>query len=466
MLNSWLAEYISGMRNKKVAVIGIGVSNTPLIRFLVECGAVVTAFDRQTAEGLGERLEQLKDLPVRFVLGEDYLKNLEKFDYIFRTPGLRHDVPELVAAAEQGAVITSEMEVFFELCPCRIIGVTGSDGKTTTTTIIYEILKEHGYKCWLGGNIGQPLLDKVGAMKPDDMAIVELSSFQLHTMKKSADIAVVTNVSPNHLDIHKSMEEYVAAKENIFIHQDENCSLIVNYDNDITRKYGLKAENRSIFFSSRDSVKYGAVLRDGKLRYVDDTRNIEFMEPKEIMIPGMHNVENYLAAIGAVVDMVSPDAIRKVAAAFKGVEHRMEFVRELNGVKFYNDSIGTSPTRTKAALESFEQKVILIAGGYDKKISYDEMGRVIDEKVKRLLLIGQTACKIRNAYEKELERQGRSEGIPIEKYAALEEAVKAAYTGASEGDIVILSPASASFDMFRNFEERGRVFKNAVNSLS
>lgn len=462
---SVIEKYKNYIKNKKAAVIGIGVSNTPLIKFLVKCGADVTALDKQSEEKLKDRLEQLKHLPVKFKLGNDYLENLSQYDVVFKTPGIRYDIPELLDAVKNNVVVTSEMEVFFELCPAQIIAVTGSDGKTTTTTIIYEILKQHGYKCWLGGNIGQPLIDVVEYIDKNDKVVLELSSFQLHTMKKSADIAVITNVSPNHLDIHKSMDEYINAKQNIFTHQNSGGKLIVNYNNDITRRFGEIAKGEAVYFDKNGIIKQGAILSNGELRYVDELRDIEIVKQRDIVIPGMHNVENYLAAIAAVIDMVQPEDIKKVAISFKGVEHRIEYVKTVNGVKFYNDSIGSSPTRTKATLESFKQKVILICGGYDKNISYDEIGKVIDEKVKKLVLIGQTAPKIKKSYELEMKKQNRNIWIPIVECNSLNDAVHEAYKDTQRGDIVVLSPASASFDMFRNFEERGNAFKEIVRNL-
>lgn len=461
-----VSEYKNYIMNKKVAVIGIGVSNIPLINFLVRCGADVTAFDKLSEEQIKDRLKQFQALPVKFKLGRDYLNSLSGYDVIFKTPGMRHDVPELLKAVQNGATLTSEMEVFFKICPAQIIAVTGSDGKTTTTTIIYEILKQHGYTCWLGGNIGQPLIDVVEKIAEDDKVVLELSSFQLHTMKQSPNIAVVTNISPNHLDIHKSMEEYVAAKRNIFEFQADGAKLVVNYNNKFTREFARNAKHKVLYFSRDGEIRNGAILKNGVLRYIDESVDVEIMKQSDIVIPGLHNVENYLAAIAAVFDMVEPEDIRKVATTFKGVEHRIEFIKTIDGVKFYNDSIGSSPTRTMATLKSFKQKIILIAGGYDKKIPYDTMGRVIDEKVKKLVLLGETAPKIKKAYELEMKKQGRDILIPIFECNSLNDAIEQAFVEAERGDIIVLSPASASFDMFKNFEERGNMFKKLVNRLA
>jgi len=464
-LNSKLNDFKNRIRNKKVAVLGIGISHTPLISYLYNLGADITAFDKSDETKLKTTLEAFKDMDIKYSLGEGYLDNLGGFDLLFRTPGMRYDIPQILAAKEEGTEITSEMEVFFELCPAQIFAVTGSDGKTTTTTLIYNMLKEQGYNCWLGGNIGIPLLSKIDEIKDTDKVVLELSSFQLHTMTKSPHIAVVTNVSPNHLDIHKSMDEYVFAKKNIFTHQSARDKLVLNFDNDITRGFANEAQGKVVYFSRKSNLEQGAMLRDDMLIYKDGESVTEIVKANDIIIPGVHNIENFLAATAAVVDYVDSDIIKRVATTFTGVEHRIELVRELNGIKFYNDSIASSPTRTIAGLNSFKDKVILIAGGYDKKIPYDDLGPVIAEKVKCLVLIGQTAPKIEKALKDETERTEKGSDIPLYKCSSLEEAVQTAYSIASSGDIITLSPASASFDMFKSFEERGNKFKEIVNSI-
>lgn len=469
-MSNLINNFKSEIRNKKTAVLGIGVSNTPLIRFLAEIGVDITAFDKSEKENLKETLDSLKDVKVNYSIGKDYLDNLKGFDVIFRTPGIRFDIPELVAERERGALITSEMEVFFDLCPAQIFAVTGSDGKTTTTTLIYNILKEEGYNCWLGGNIGTPLLSRIEEIKPSDKVVLELSSFQLHTMKKSPEIAVITNLSPNHLDVHKSMEEYVDAKKNIFRYQDDrkgfgNVKTVLNYDNDITKGFENEIKSDVVFFSRVNELAEGAVCKKGVLVYKKVGNEMKIVDADSIVIPGSHNVENYLAAICATIDFVKPETINKVATTFKGVEHRIELVRELNGIKFYNSSIDSSPSRTTAALSTFKKKVILIAGGKDKGIPYDEIGEPIVEKVKTLVLIGATASKIEKALQDAVERTGKGKDITVLKADTYEEAVNSAYSSAEAGDIIILSPASTSFDMFKNFEERGRVFKDLVNRL-
>ncbi|MDK2799928.1 MAG: UDP-N-acetylmuramoylalanine--D-glutamate ligase [Clostridiales bacterium] len=466
-MNKKLEIFKKSIFQKNVAVLGIGISNTPLIEFLVRLGARVTAFDKKSPEELGTIYKKLDTLGVKLCLGNNYLHYLNH-DIIFKTPGMRYDIPELIAAKEKGSIITSEMEIFFDLCPAQIIAVTGSDGKTTTTTLIYKMLEQQGYTCWLGGNIGKPLLNEIENIHPNHKVILELSSFQLHTMKSSPDIAVITNIAPNHLDIHKSMDEYVNAKKNIFLHQSQYGKLVLNFDNDVTRGFEKEALGDVIFFSRLKQFE-GSMSKNIHISIINNAITININNNKEIIniddiiLPGTHNIENYMAAIGAVWGMVSTDNIKKVANTFKGVEHRIEFVRTINGIKFYNDSIASSPTRTIAGLNSFEQKVILIAGGYDKNIPFNELGKVIFNKAKKVVLIGKTADKIKQAI---LDAANTFDHhFPIVKCNSLENAVQEAFRDAKENDIILLSPACASFDMFKNFEDRGNKFKEIVKEL-
>lgn len=453
-----VSEYMTSLKHKRVAVIGIGVSNTPLIRMLLRAGIDVTACDKSNRDNLGIIAEELESLGANLQLGEQYLDNLNH-DVIFRTPGLRPDVPALEVARARGAEITSEMEVFFKVCPCKIIAITGSDGKTTTTTIISELLKAAGYNVYVGGNIGKPLLPDAAGMEESDIAVLELSSFQLMTMTQSPDIAVVTNVTPNHLDVHKSMSEYIAAKENVFRYQSKDNIAVFNYDNEITRAFAETDVGRSVFFSRQEELDQGVYIKNDAIWSGDR----EVLPVADILIPGTHNVENYMAAIAAVESLVSDDIIREVAKSFGGVEHRIELVRTLNDVRYYNDSIASSPTRTIAGLRSFEQKVILIAGGYDKKIPFDELGPEIIEHVKTLILTGATAPKIRAAVETAPGYNGTNPEIM--EFGDFERAVLAAHQAAHPGDIVILSPACASFDKFKNFMVRGETFKKIIYGL-
>lgn len=454
-----LDEFKYNVAGKNITVIGIGISNLPLIKYLVSLGANVTACDRRSAEDLGENYTELEKLGVKFNLGDGYLNNLSG-NMIFKTPGMRYDVPELLKAKENGSIVTSEMEVFFEVCPSHIIAVTGSDGKTTTTTLIHKMMTDAGYKTWLGGNIGNPLLTDTEKMKENDWVILELSSFQLHTMRKSPEIAVITNISPNHLDMHKDYKEYIDAKKNIMLYQNEGDTLIVNADNQVTADIG-KSANGAVKYFSRNGM--ADVYLDGN---IIKRGIVEILNIKDIKIPGMHNVENYMAAIAAVSGLVSKEVIVNVAKTFGGVEHRIELVRTLDGVKYYNSSIDSSPNRTINTLRVFPNKVIMIAGGKDKGIPYDEIGPALAEHVKVLILIGATSDKIQEALDAEINKTGNGKDIEVIRATSYEDAVNTARSKAHNGDVVLLSPASTSFDMFRNFEERGNLFKKIVNELN
>ncbi len=457
-----IQAYLDSIHDKKIAVFGIGVSNVPLIRMLRQHSISVTACDKSTREGLGEIAEELEALGVELRLGPTYMENVDA-DLIFRSPGIRPDVPAFEAAVARGAEVTSEMEVFFDVCPCKMIAVTGSDGKTTTTTIVAKLLEAGGYTVHLGGNIGNPLLAETFDMKATDLVVLELSSFQLMRMKKSPSIAIITNLSPNHLDIHKGMEEYVASKKNIFLHQSPSDRVVLNRDNELTLACADEARGEVTLFSRCNGMDSGVVLEDGVICVKQDGVKREVLPIKDILLPGVHNVENYMAAIAAVDGFVSDDVIREFARTFGGVEHRIELVRTLHGVRYYNDSIGTSPTRTIAGLRSFDRKVILIAGGYDKHIPYDVLGPELVAHVKAMVLCGATAPKIRKAAE---QAEGfDANALPIYDVDSLEAAVKKAQSLAGEGDIVILSPASAAFDQFKNFMVRGKVFKDIVRTL-
>ena len=455
-----LREYLDAVRHKTVAVVGIGVSNEPLIRLLLQEGVAVTACDKRTREQLGKLAGELEARGARLQLGPDYLEGLDQ-DIIFRTPGLRPDVPQLAKAVAGGSELTSEMEVFFRVCPCPIIAVTGSDGKTTTTTIIAELLKKAGNTVHVGGNIGHPLLCEAGDMRPTDYAVLELSSFQLMTMPYSPHIAVVTNLAPNHLDVHKDMAEYVAAKENIFRYQRPGDIAVFNQDNDITRQQAGRAVGTVRLFSRRSEPEEGVFLRGEDILCRHNGQERRIMTTADIRLPGVHNVENYMAAIAAVEGLVPDGIIRDFARTFNGVEHRIELVRTYHGVRYYNDSIASSPSRTIAGLRSFPEQVILIAGGYDKHIPFDVLGPEIVEHVKLLVLCGATAGKIRAAVE---QAPGyRPDHPEILEVTPFQRAVEAARDRAQPGDVVTLSPACAAFDQFKNFMERGKTFKAIVN---
>ena len=446
-------KYFTSLKGKKIAVLGLGVSNRPLVRLLLEFGCDVLGCDRTPREKLDAEVLELETLGCKLSVGDNYLEGVEA-DILFRTPGMHPGNPAIEALRSRGAQVTSEMEVFFEVCPCTLLAVTGSDGKTTTTTLVSEMLKADGKTVWLGGNIGTPLLPLVRQMQPEDFAVVELSSFQLMDMTRSPQRAIITNLAPNHLDIHKNMEEYVDSKKNIFRFQDESGLLILNADNAITAAFRGNGETR--FFSRQGEahvcLKDGVICRDGEA----------VLKTSDILLPGVHNIENYMAAIAMVEGLVSDDTIRQVAQNFGGVEHRIELVRVKDGVRFYNDSIASSPSRTIAGLRSFPEKVILIAGGYDKHIPYDVLGPEICAHVKQVFLCGATAPQIRAAVETCADFRGQ---VEMTDCGYFENAVRAAAAAAKDGDVVLMSPASASFDEFKNFMVRGEFFKKIVKEL-
>lgn len=456
-------SFFKNIKGKKVCFVGIGTSNLPLIELFAQKGAIVSACDRQSYEALGENAVRAEKAGAKLILGDNYLENLDT-EILFRSPGTPFYRPELEALKQKGVAVTSEMEVFFDLCPCKIIAVTGSDGKTTTTTIISELLKAEGKTVHLGGNIGTPLLPIIEQINPEDYAVVELSSFQLISMRKSPDIAVVTNLAPNHLDIHKDMQEYIDSKKNIILHQNAFSKSVLNLDNDIADSFSADVRGQLCKFSRKEKVKNGAYLDGDMIVYNDYGKITEVMSYKDIKIPGMHNVENYMAAISAVWGIVSLNTIVEVAKTFGGVEHRAEFVRELDGVEYYNDSIASSPTRTAmGTLSLYDEKIIVIAGGYDKHIPYEPLGPVICDKVKVLVLLGDTAPKIEEAVKNS---PNYSENNPlIINVTNMEDAVREARAHAQKGDKISLSPASASFGLYKNFVERGNHFKSIVNNL-
>ena len=457
-----LHEYVDMIKNKSIAVIGIGVSNMPLIELLLSHGCDVTACDKRSLEQMGADGKRLLDMGAKLKLGEDYLDNLDQ-QLIFRTPGLMPFDKHLEEAVQRGSFITSEMEVFMSLCPCRTIAITGSDGKTTTSSIIAELLKAAGYTVHLGGNIGHPLLCDLPDFKETDVAVLELSSFQLHSMLCQPDVAVITNISPNHLDMHKDYQDYIDAKRSIFEHQNENALLVLNIDDEMTPYYEGFSPARKAYFSNKTRISCGAVCENGVIYRVTDDGKRPVMKSSEILLPGEHNVLNYLAAFAAVAGLVDDRTCASVAKSFAGVEHRLEQVRVLHGVTYINDSIATSPTRTSAGLHALKTKPIVIAGGYDKHIPFDGLGDEFCLLAKKLFLTGDTAEKIYHAVTNS--QYYKDSGLEVHLVDDFKQAVWEASASAKAGDIVILSPACAAFDRFKNFVERGRLFKSIVMDL-
>lgn len=457
-------KFFEDSKNKKICFIGIGVSHTDAIKLFASKGIDVTACDKKTREQIGKAADDIEKAGAKLMLGDDYPESFTGFDVVFRTPVMKFSSPALTEARKNGVIVTSELEVFFEICPAPIFAVTGSDGKTTTTTVISKLLEKQGYKVFLGGNIGMPLLSHVEEISENDIAVVELSSFQLISMRTSPNVAVITNVAPNHLDWHVDMQEYIDAKKNLYAHQNAFSRTVLNLDNEVTKGFASETRGDTLMFSRKEKVARGTYIDDnGYIVAVDEQGEHKLFSQDEIRIPGKHNVENYLAAIAAVWGFVSQGNIEQVAKTFGGVEHRIEFVRELDGVKWYNDSIATSPTRTIAGLNSFGQKLIIIAGGYDKHIPFEPLVPKLCEKVKTLILMAQTAPLIRSAVEAYPEYE--SCGMKMIMVETMQQAIDTARAEAKPGDIVSLSPACASFGMYKNFEERGVDFKTRVNNL-
>lgn len=467
-INKKLEEFNNYLKGRKVAIIGLGVSNIPLIDYLYNLHSIVTVFDGKDIDEIDKKIvDKVVDYGMKFSFGENYLEKLVGFDIIFRSPSCLPTTPELVSEAERGAIITTEVEMVVELSPGLVIGVTGSDGKTTTTTLIYEILKQDGHNCFLGGNIGTPLFTKICEMTPEDIVILELSSFQLMNMKISPKISVITNITPNHLNIHADMEEYVEAKKNIYKYQEKDDLLILNYDNEITKECAKEAPGEVVFFSSKNKIQNGYIYdkEDGKIKVCENGLRRHVYDTRNMILRGVHNFENACCAIIATKNLVKKESIDTVLSEFKGVEHRLELVKETkNRIKWYNDSVSSSPTRTIAGLNAFALKnIILIAGGYDKNLDYNVLAKPIIDNCKSLILLGETSKKIEKAVLLELKKSRKT--LPIYICESLKNTVETANEIAVQGDIVLFSPASASFDMFKNFAERGELFKDYVKEI-
>ena len=478
--NEKLSQYKEFLKGKTASVIGVGISNVPLIEFLLKNDVKVTARDMKSFEELCEinpKVGDLKKAGVNFVLGEEYLSDIKE-DIVYKSPGIRYDKQEIVQAVENGSLITSEMEAFLSLCPSKIIAVTGSDGKTTTTTLIAKILEAAGKKVWLGGNIGRPLLSEIENITPEDFTVLELSSFQLHTVNKFEneglpfakiefpDVAVVTNVTPNHLNWHTDMDEYTEAKKAIFTYIKEDGVVVANIGNDITGNFGTEAKSNGI-----KTRMFSVKNNSGNIHMTGDTIYYgmkPIIEASDILLPGKHNIENYMAAIGATYDFVTPEDVKKVATTFGGVEHRLEYVKTVKGVKYYNGSIDSSPARTMAALSAFgseyKGRIVLLLGGKDKNLDFTELASVICKKVKAVFISHDTEeKKVYNTITSCEDYD--NEKLHVEICDGFDDNFRKASEFAEEGDIVLLSPAMTSFDEFLNFEVRGKRFKSLVQNL-
>ncbi len=462
--NEKLEEFNDYVRFRKVAIIGLGVSNIPLIDYMFEKKARVTVFDDREIDKIPEDiLKKIKKYEFNYYFGKESLEHLKNFDLILRSPSCLPTKPELETESSRGAIVTSEIELLMKMAPCKIIGVTGSDGKTTTTSLINAILKKAGYTTYLGGNIGTPLFTKLDEIKPEDILVLELSSFQLMGMQISPNIAVITNITPNHLNIHKDYQEYIDAKKNIFKYQNEEDVLILNYDNEITREFKKEAIGKVIYFSGKTKLDDGYIVDEKMIKECNDKVRKHILNCSDVILRGEHNYENIATALAATSKLVNQDIAVEAIKEFKPVEHRLEFIREIDGVKWYNDSVSSSPTRTIAGLNSFDEDIVLIAGGYDKNLDYSPIAKPILDKVSSLILLGQTSAKIYDAVKEETEKENKK--IDIHMCDSLEQTVNIAKKVAKKGEVVLFSPASASFDMFKNFADRGIKFKNIVNKI-
>ena len=463
-INKKLEEFNEYIRFRKVAVIGLGVSNMPLLEYLYEKKAQVTVFDERTMDEIpSETINKINTYEFSYSFGKNCLEKLNGFNIIFRSPSCLPTRTELQKEAERGAIVTTEVEMLMEMCPCKIVGVTGSDGKTTTTSLINAILKKAGYKTFLGGNIGTPLFTKLPEMEPNDIVVLELSSFQLMNMHISPDIAIITNITPNHLNIHKDYQEYIDAKKCIFKNQNEKGILILNYDNDITRECAKEANGNVVFFSSKVKLDNGFIVDGNIIKECNDKVRKHILNTDEVILRGNHNFQNIATALAATKTLVDTDIAVQAIKEFKPVEHRIEFVKEIDGVKWYNDSASSSPTRTISGINAFKENIILIAGGYDKNLEYEPLAKPVVDKVSTLILIGQTAEKIYDVVKNKSEKENKK--INIYMCDTLEQTIEIAKKSAKKGDVVLFSPASASFDMFKNFADRGHKFKDLVNKI-
>jgi len=457
-------------------ILGLARQGTALARFLAQVGAEVTVSDRQGEAALADYLTELADLPIRYVLGEHPLSLLDKADLLCLSGGVPVDVPIVVEAQRRGIPLSNDAQLFLERCQAPVIGITGSAGKTTTTALVGEMCRVAGMRTWVGGNIGNPLIADLDEIGPDDWVVMELSSFQLEVMTVSPHVAAVLNITPNHLDRHKTMDAYVAAKRNIVAHQKSEDFALLGYDDADTRAMALETAAHLLWFSGGAEVEDGAFKTNGELTLRLGGLDRVICQASEVRLRGRHNLLNVLAACAlAGVAGVPVEAMQRVVTTFTGVEHRLELVRELNGVQWYDDSIATAPERSLAALRSFEEPIMLLAGGCDKKLPWDEFAAETVRRVYHLVTFGEAGPMIARVVEERLSaapplsiplggmKGGRLEGVT--QVETLEEAVEVAARLTRPGEVVLLSPGATSFDAFRDFAERGDRFKELVWGL-
>lgn len=456
-MNNNLELFNRELKTKKVLILGVGVSNLPLIDYLHNLGVKTYIRDRKTIEELsGEIRKKIEEYKIDYVLGDSYLDDLTEYDIIFRSPSILPNIKSLENAKNKGVYVTTEIEQVIKLAPCKVIGITGSKGKTTTTTILSTILEKLNYKVHVGGNIGTPLFSKLKDMNKDDIIVLEMSSFQLMNMEASPNISIITNISPDHLDIHANYQEYIDAKKYIFKNQNKEDILVLNEEDDIVKDMNKDTVSQ---------VRYFGSINHNNNYYIND-KNIYYnnelvIDTAKLLLKGRHNHLNICAALTAIKDYINVDnkELESIVSGIKSVHHRLEYVRTINGVEWYNDSASTTPDKSMGGLNAFDKKIVLIAGGYDKNISYEEFGKPIVENCSKLILFGATKDKIYDSVMKQ------NSNIKIYKLNTLEEVVNKANEIATGDEVVLFSPASASFDMFKNAYQRGDLFKELVNKL-
>ena len=454
------------LKDKHIVILGLARQGTALARFLTEAGAEVTVSDLQSEEVLADQLQELSNMPIRYVLGGHPISLLDEADVLCLSGGVPVDIPIVEEALERGIPLSNDAQVFLDNCPAPVIGITGSAGKTTTTALVGRMCRLAGLRTWVGGNIGNPLIADLAAIEPRDRVVMELSSFQLELMTTSPQIAAVLNITPNHLDRHKTMEAYIAAKKNIVTHQSAEDSAVLGYDDANARALALETPAHLVFFSNGAEVEAGAFKTNGELTLRVAGVDREICEASDVKLLGDHNLSNVLAASAlAALAGVPLEAIRGVATTFTGVEHRLELVRDVDGARWYNDSIATAPERSLAAMRSFEEPIVLLAGGRDKDLPWDEFVEEVLGRVRRLITFGEAGQMIARMVESARESSGETMLGEVTRVGTLEEAVEEAARAARSGDVVLLAPGGTSFDAFRDFAERGERFKELVQAL-
>lgn len=451
-------------KRSKIAILGFGVEGRAMMDYLVSHGFInITVCDQNV---------DVKDsLPngVSSQLGHDvYLDNLDKFDVIFRSPGIRFLNPQVQMAINSGVEVTSCVKFFIDQCPCPVVGISGTKGKGTTATLIHKMLTEGGYNSYLGGNIGDPPIAFLDELEARDVVVLELSSFQLQDLEKSPRYAVLLNTTTDHLDYHIDREEYMEAKEGLLADQGEDCVAVMNKDYEYADYYKSIVAGKLLWVSRKEEIENGCYEKNGEIFYCKNGNVSKIIDTSEIALIGSHNIENVMPSIAIVKEFgVKDKAIVKVLNEFKGLPHRLEFVREVSGVKYYNDSFATTAETSMAAVDSFDQPTILIAGGSDKGLNYEEWAKKILTKksLKSVILIGATADNMENALMIAEKNLGKLAHVKILRKEDLADAVVEACAEASEGWVVVMSPAAASFDMFKNYKERGEKFREIVKIL-